>query len=49
MSDQEKAQSACVAEIAETGDVFLVMGPEKLKLRIQSLILKAKSKPFAAM
>jgi hypothetical protein len=49
MSDQEKAQPACVVEIAETGDVFLVIGPEKLKLCVQSLILKATSKPFAAM
>lgn len=49
MSDQEKAQPACVVEIAETGDIFLVVGPEKLKLRVQSLILKATSKPFAAM
>jgi hypothetical protein len=49
MSDHEKSQPACVVEIAETGDVFLVIGPEKLKLRVQSLILKATSKPFAAM
>ncbi|KAJ5751459.1 uncharacterized protein N7511_008424 [Penicillium nucicola] len=49
MSDHEEAQPACVVEIAETGDVFLVTGPEKLKLRVESLILKATSKPFAAM
>jgi hypothetical protein len=32
-----------------TGDVVLVVGPEQLKLRVHSLILKATSKPFAAM
>ncbi|KAK1145669.1 hypothetical protein N8T08_003905 [Aspergillus melleus] len=49
MSDQEEAQPACVVEIAETGDVLLVTGPEKLTLRVQSLILKATSKVFATM
>ena len=49
MPDQKKAQPSSVVEVAETGDVFLIVGPEKLKLRVQSLILKATSKPFAAM
>jgi len=45
MSDQKKAHPADVVEIAETGDGFLVTSPEKLKLRVQSLMLKT----FAAM
>ncbi|KAJ5278656.1 hypothetical protein N7478_004028 [Penicillium angulare] len=48
MSDQEEAQPNCAVEMAESGDVFLVVGPEKLELRVQSLILKATSKTFAA-
>jgi hypothetical protein len=31
------------------GDVILVVGPEKVKLRVHSLFLKAASKPFSAM
>lgn len=36
-------------EIAETGDLILVVGPDKVKLRVHSIILKVTSKPFAAM
>ena len=38
-----------VVNIATDGDVILVVGPEKAKLRVQSLFLKAASKPFSAM
>ncbi|ATY59029.1 hypothetical protein A9K55_002237 [Cordyceps militaris] len=35
--------------IAADGDILLVVGPEKLKIKVQSLILKAVSKPFSVM
>jgi hypothetical protein len=38
-----------IVSIAATGDVILVVGPKKMKLRVQSMILKAISKPFSAM
>ena len=38
-----------IVEIAAGGDVILVVGPEKVKLRVQSLFLKAASKPFSVM
>lgn len=38
-----------VVDIAAAGDNILVVGPEKLTLRVQSLILKAASKPFSVM
>ena len=45
---RDNEQSRTV-EIAEEGDVVLVVGPEKLKLRANSLFLKTASKPFSAM
>lgn len=38
-----------VAEIAEDGDLVLVVGPENVKILVHSLFLKAASKPFSAM
>ncbi|KAL2782445.1 hypothetical protein BJX66DRAFT_345827 [Aspergillus keveii] len=38
-----------VVDIAADGDVILVVGPERLKLRVHSLNLKATSRPFSAM
>ncbi|KAJ5544098.1 hypothetical protein N7494_005377 [Penicillium frequentans] len=38
-----------VVNIAETGDIILVVGPEQLKLRVESLILKAASKSLCTM
>lgn len=49
MADLKKDELVAVADIAVTGDVFLVVGPEQLKLRVHSLILKTTSKPFTAM
>lgn len=49
MADLKKDELVAVADLAVTGDVFLVVGPEQLKLRVHSLILKTTSKPFTAM
>ncbi|PVH69810.1 hypothetical protein DL98DRAFT_564318 [Cadophora sp. DSE1049] len=38
-----------VVKVAADGDVILVVGPEKTKLRVLSLFLKAASKLFSAM
>jgi hypothetical protein len=38
-----------LVDIAADGDVILVVGPEKIGLRVHSLNLKATSKPFSAM
>lgn len=38
-----------VINIAADGDVILIVGPAKWKMRVQSLILRAVSKPFSAM
>lgn len=47
---EARGQDVCTAiDIAADGDIILVVGPEKMKIRAQSLILKATSKPFSAM
>ena len=38
-----------VVNIATDGDVILIVGPEKARLRVQSLFLKAVSNPFSVM
>lgn len=38
-----------VIDPAPRGDLILVVGDERLKIRVNSLFLKAASKPFAAM
>jgi hypothetical protein len=38
-----------IVEIAADGNVILVVGPEKMKLRVHSLFLQAVSRPFSAM
>lgn len=38
-----------IVEIAEDGDVILVVGPKKVKLRVHSRFLKVVSKPFSTM
>lgn len=38
-----------VIDPAPKGDLILVVGDERLKIRVNSLFLKAASKPFAAM
>lgn len=45
-----KGQDVSTAvNIAADGDVILVVGPEKSKIRVYSFMLKAASKPFSAM
>jgi hypothetical protein len=38
-----------MVEITVDGDVILVVGPEKVKLRVHSLFLMEAAKPFSAM
>jgi hypothetical protein len=49
MEEPRDNTPSMVVNIATDGDVILVVGPEKAKLRVQSLFLKAASKPFPAM
>jgi hypothetical protein len=49
MEEPRDNKPSTVIEIATDGDVILVVGPEKVKLRVHSLFLKAASKPFSAM
>ncbi|PNP78640.1 hypothetical protein FNYG_07986 [Fusarium nygamai] len=38
-----------IVDIVPDGDIILVVGPDKTKLRVKSMLLMAASKPFAAM
>ncbi|KAF5668771.1 btb poz domain-containing protein [Fusarium denticulatum] len=38
-----------IVDIVTDGDVILVVGPDKRKLRVKSMLLMAASKPFSAM
>jgi hypothetical protein len=52
ISNMEKPRDnkpSTIVKIAADGDVILVVGPEKVKLRVHSLFLKEASKPFSAM
>jgi len=49
MEELRDHNPSTVVNIAADGDVILVVGPEKVKLRVHSLFLKAASKPFSAM
>lgn len=49
MEEPKEITPSIVVNIATDGDVILVVGPEKAKLRVQSLFLKAVSKPFSVM
>ncbi|OQD74383.1 hypothetical protein PENDEC_c011G04115 [Penicillium decumbens] len=49
MAEITDNEPSTVVNIAAAGDLVLVIGPEKLKLRVHSLILKTASKPLAAM
>lgn len=48
-SEGNEQVDGAVINIAADGDIILVVGPAKLKIRVQSLILTAVSKPFSAM
>jgi hypothetical protein len=49
MEELRDNKLSAIVEIAADGDVILVVGPEKVKLCVHSLFLKAASKPFSAM
>lgn len=49
MEELEDNKPSTVIKIAADGDVTLVAGPSRVKLRVHSLFLKAASKPFSAM
>jgi hypothetical protein len=42
-------EPSTVVEIVSDGDVFLVVGRNKMKLRVSSLFLKVASRPFSAL
>jgi BTB/POZ domain len=49
MEELRDNKLSAIVEIAADGDVILVVGPEKVKLRVHSLFLKVASKPFSVM
>jgi hypothetical protein len=49
MEGRRENKLSTTAQIAADGDVILVVGPEKVRLRVHSLFLKEASKPFSAM
>ena len=49
MAELRDNEQSAVVEIIADGDVILIVGPEKMKLRVHSLFLKAVSRPFSAM
>ncbi|KAL6825177.1 hypothetical protein V8C40DRAFT_245748 [Trichoderma camerunense] len=49
MEDPNDTQTNTIVEIAPEGDLILIVGPEKAKLRVRSMFLRAVSKPFSAM
>jgi hypothetical protein len=49
MAELRDNKPSAVVNIAAAGDIILVVGSEKVGLRVQSLILKAVSKPFSSM
>ena len=49
MAELKDKKQSIIIEIGIDGDVILVIRPEKVKLRVHSLFLKAASRPFSAM
>ena len=49
MKESKDNTPSIVVNLAADGDVILVVGPEKVKLRVHSLFLKAASRPFSAL
>jgi len=49
MEELRDIKLSTVTKIAADGDVILVVGPERVRLRVYSLFLKAASKPFSIM
>ncbi|KAF4439126.1 btb poz [Fusarium acutatum] len=49
MGSSTNAQATSIVDIAPDGDILLAIGPDKIKLRVKSMLLMAASKPFSAM
>ncbi|KAL3424235.1 hypothetical protein PVAG01_03516 [Phlyctema vagabunda] len=49
MKESKDDMPSIVDDLAADGDLVLIVGPERLKLRVHSLFLKAASKPFSAL
>ncbi|KAI9659672.1 MAG: hypothetical protein M1829_006580, partial [Trizodia sp. TS-e1964] len=49
MEEPRDNKPSTVVKIAADGDLILVVGKDKVKLRVHSLFLKAASEPFSAM
>merc|ERR1712000_387159 len=49
MANPRDIETAKIVEIAPDGDLILIVGPEKAKLRVYSMLLVAVSKPFSVM
>jgi hypothetical protein len=49
MADLVGTKQHAVVEVVPDGDCILTVGPEKVKMRVNSLFLKAASEPFRAM
>lgn len=49
MEKLQDTKSNTIIKIAADGDLVLTVGPEEVRLRVNSLFLKAASKPFSAM
>ncbi|XEV07515.1 hypothetical protein FSHL1_012802 [Fusarium sambucinum] len=49
MENPEDTHPDAIIDIAPDGDLILVVGPKKTKLRVRSTLLAAASKPFSAM
>ncbi|KAI1009412.1 hypothetical protein LB504_002951 [Fusarium proliferatum] len=49
MQNSADAQATSIVDIVPDGDILLVVGPDKIKLRVKSILLMAASRPFSAM
>ncbi|KAL7798794.1 hypothetical protein V8C43DRAFT_276286 [Trichoderma afarasin] len=49
METPNDTQTNTIVEIAPEGDLILIVGPEEAKLHVDSMMLRAASKPFSAM
>lgn len=47
--EEPRNNAPSIINVAADGDVILVVGPEKVKLRVHSLFLKTASKPFSVL
>ncbi len=49
MEELRDNKQSTIVKIVTDGDLILVIRPEKVKLRVHSLFLKAASRPFSAI